>query len=641
MPINLRIGYLLLVCIIFTANMNILFNGYSLDDELVTGPENPTTQNLSDVKSIFTSWYDTQLGSNYEYRPIVKLVYAIENQLFGLNPGVHHFISLLFYTFCCILLFRFLAKLLDGNLLFSLAATILFAVHPMHTEVVASLKNRDILLVFIFAMLAANRLLAIFESKDFKLLKFLPVILLFYLAMLSKRDALSFVFIIPVLLWLKYSSAKLQAVSAAAIIAGCYILLLLTLKAILPDETSGRTMEFFENPIVSQRTIGNRIVALFNSAGFYILQNLFPVKQVSYYGYNAIPLLRPNGIYFFTGILSLGAGTFFFMRTLRKDLLLSYTLCFLLGGMILYLNVVRPVPGIAADRFAFVSSIGAAMLIVYIVQKIFRIDLKNYYTLKQIPSVSKIVFVSITLLFSVIVIRRNREWKDKETLFSADAQKKPESAKLHSLYALEMIRQYRELSSADPFTAKEKAAIAKSELRKSLEIYPDYINSMSNLGYLLLQLNENPQEALQLLEKAAKKKPDNGEILINYASALTRNGKYKAAEKVLIESLKLEKQMPGAYLQLMQNTEKTKNYSEVAENIAAHLPPEQKTEPMYTDIGNLFARGKDTLNAIRYYDSAVTVNPVNKNLGRYLFNHYKTRGMNDQAERIQRLFAGR
>ncbi len=638
---RIKTAYVVIICVICVTYLNTLFNSYSLDDELVTGPNNELTQNLSNVKAIFTSWYDEQLGSNYEYRPIVKLSYALENQFFGLKPGVHHFFNMLYYSLCCILLFRFLYRLLDGNYYFALAATLLFTVHPMHTEVVASLKNRDIMIVFILAMLAGLRLIKIFEEKDFRFVKFIPVVVLFYLAMLSKRDALSFVFILPVILWLKYRASHLKALTTILIIAGSYLLLLFTLKTILPEADGGRTMEFFENPIVKQRTFANRIIAMFNCAGFYTIQNLFPVKQVCYYGYNAIEVLRPSGIYFFSGIFSLGAGTFFFFRNLKKDPLLSYGLCFLLGGMILYLNAVKPVPGIVGDRFTFVSTIGFSLLFVYAVQKIFKLQLKNIYVNKQISVAARITFATVIVLFSVLIINRNRQWKDKETLFKNDVKKEPASAKLHSLYALEMIQQYRELAGIDIVAAKEKALVAKDELKKSLEIYPDYINSMSNLGYILLQLNEEPGEALRLLEKASTKKPDNTEIQINYASALIRNEKYAEGEKILIKTLQLKKHPPELYLLLMRNADKTKNYVEVAGAVSKSATPAQKTEALYTDIGNLFARGNDTLNAIANYDSAVTISPVNKNLGKFLFNYYKSKGMEEKAERIRMMFSRR
>jgi hypothetical protein len=60
-------GIILLMC------FNTFRNGYALDDELVTGPQNLQTQGVSNLKEILTDWYQNEMGNQYEYRPLVKI----------------------------------------------------------------------------------------------------------------------------------------------------------------------------------------------------------------------------------------------------------------------------------------------------------------------------------------------------------------------------------------------------------------------------------------------------------------------------------------------------------------------------------------------------------------------------------------
>lgn len=618
---------------------NTLYNGYSLDDEMVTGPSNAITQDLSSIKKIFTDWYDSNVetGAGYEYRPLVKLSFALENQLFGLKPGIHHFFNLIFYFLCCILLFRFLLKLFNGRYGFSLLVTLLFAAHPIHTEVVASLKNRDILLVFILSFCAGLLLLDQFEKKKLHPLKLLLVLALFYLATLSKRDALIFAFIFPLLIWLRYSPRFYMVALSGLLIAGCYVLMVVMRKALLEEGSDHHAMQLFENPLYGAHSAADNILAAVNCVGFYMVQNFFPVKQACYYGYDQIQLSAATA-YFFIGIIALAGGGFLFFRTFKKDLPVQHALIFLFGGMVLYLNILRPVPGITGDRFAFVSSIGACILLPLAIEKILKADFRELNGLKYLSSPAKIIFAVLLSAYLFVVFKRNPEWRDKETLFAADVTKAPRSAKLHSLYALELLAKYRELRTTDSLAALQVAQTAINELRTSLDIYPDYVNSQSNLAYLLVATRQQPQEAKLLLEKAMEARKGKPEIIFNYANLLSSLGEHEKAERYYLECLSLKKEMPEVYSMLPATAEKTQHFTTVADAMKNALPASLKTEAMFTTIGNLYARGKDTLNAVRYYDSAVTVRPFNQNMGRFLYGYYESHGMPEKAERIRKLF---
>src|ERR1035437_9544609 len=138
----------MIIGLCFVLYGNTIPNHYSMDDELVTNTNKRVEGGIKAIPGIWTSLY-SEGKLKYEYRPVVKTVFAIEYQIFGDNPHVSHFINILIYIFTCLLLFNLLKKLLkDFNPVFPFIAVLLFIAHPIHTEVVASLKNRDEMLSF-------------------------------------------------------------------------------------------------------------------------------------------------------------------------------------------------------------------------------------------------------------------------------------------------------------------------------------------------------------------------------------------------------------------------------------------------------------------------------------------------------------
>ena len=190
---------LIIVVFSFLLFANSIGNGYNMDDELVTSNHKLTSKGISAIPEIFSSpYYSDASGYAYEYRPVVLTSFAIENSLFGDHAGVSHFISCLLYAFCVWLVYKLMLQLLVGvSPLLSFALAMLFAAHPVHTEVVCSIKNRDEILGLIFVLLALH-----FTLKAVKLNKWPWLILtggLFLLALMCKITFISFAVIIPML----------------------------------------------------------------------------------------------------------------------------------------------------------------------------------------------------------------------------------------------------------------------------------------------------------------------------------------------------------------------------------------------------------------------------------------------------------
>lgn len=191
-----RVIIFLLVAVLYGST---LLNGYNMDDELVARNHLLTSKGIAAIPEIFTSpYYQDNQGYAYEYRPIVLLTFAVENQFFGDNPLVSHVFNLLLYGLACVVLTYVLKQLFNGiNEATVIAIALVFVVHASHTEVVSSIKNRDELLALLFSLLSLRATLTYVSTHSTKW-HVIWIAVSFTLALLSKTTVISMAWIIPI-----------------------------------------------------------------------------------------------------------------------------------------------------------------------------------------------------------------------------------------------------------------------------------------------------------------------------------------------------------------------------------------------------------------------------------------------------------
>ena len=182
---------------------NTIFNGYNLDDELVTRKNQLVAQNKDNsVSQIFTSSYYEEGRLSYGYRPVTIASFYLEHKLFGESAGISHLINLILYTILVLLIYKLLILIFrNSNLYLLLFIALLFAIHPIHSEVVASIKNRDEILSLLFFVSSA--ILAMDWILRKKLYLLFGILLFVTLSILSKKSTLPLLFIFPLFIAIK------------------------------------------------------------------------------------------------------------------------------------------------------------------------------------------------------------------------------------------------------------------------------------------------------------------------------------------------------------------------------------------------------------------------------------------------------
>ena len=190
---NKQVKYLL-ACFIalfsFSLYINSISSNYVLDDTAAIVENTIVNKGIEGIPTLLQTdyWYGFSEGIRVpQYRPASLMMFAAEWHFFPNNPHVSHFMNVLLYSATCFLLFLLLCSLLENiGLLFPFVCTLLYAAHPIHTEVVNNIKSRDELLCFFFGIVSNLFFLKYYSKKVASSLLFWC--LFFSLSFLSKES---------------------------------------------------------------------------------------------------------------------------------------------------------------------------------------------------------------------------------------------------------------------------------------------------------------------------------------------------------------------------------------------------------------------------------------------------------------------
>jgi len=156
----------------------------SLDDIYILASTNNVSKfNVSTIFNIFTA---DHLGL---YHPLVTLSFAVERLLFGMIPAFYHVDNMLLHLFNTVLVFLIFARL-TKSFAVTYIISFLFAIHPVHVEVVAWISARKDTLYSVFYLLAFLLYIKTYDGKKTKTLIFLSS-LCFILSCFSKAMAIT------------------------------------------------------------------------------------------------------------------------------------------------------------------------------------------------------------------------------------------------------------------------------------------------------------------------------------------------------------------------------------------------------------------------------------------------------------------
>lgn len=600
-------------------------NHYNLDDYHIAKNNPDFTQGIKAIPTIFTTLYATDGNLSYGYRPVVRTSFAIEYQFFGRNPYVSHLINIIFYAMIVLMLFKVLRRLLrDYHHFLPFIITLLFAAHPIHSEVVASLKNRDELFVLLFSLLALDQSIKYADTLKNKHIYWAMTMI--GLSFLSKPTTASFFMIIPLSLYF-FTGIELKKIIRLSVFIGV-IAIIAAFGPFLYLPNLERPMSMMENPLGVEGGFLNHIAY----AGFtliYYLRLLFvPHPLRYYYGYNLFPDISLSNPWVIAGILVHLGLLAYAIYTIRRKHLLSYAILVYLTSIIMFSNLVKAVPGIIAERFLLIPSIGFCIAVGYFIYRLFW----QQPSAKQVSGLKIAGIMAVTALilvpYSAKTYIRNTQWRTEYTLYKADMPYLYNSVKGNELYANEIMKSVnREL--AKPVNVlkfiEPQVMEAIRHWERAVEILPDYYTAHRNLGIVYSRVYKNYDLAIHYFNKSLEYQPDDPMTLFNLGMAYEGKEEYHQAIELLERSLSLDPNAINTRSRLANiyyGLGEFQKAIELNQEIMLIAPGESLP---YVNIGNYYIFQKDTLNGIRFYEKAVELGaPPDASI--YLSKYFSSKG---------------
>ena len=500
---------------------NSIGNGYSMDDELVTTtdrqPHVLSELGIKGIKKIFTTHSFLDGKQNYEYRPVTIYSFAIEWSLFGpdaksalLDNGkpdvgkrahISHFINVVLYAVLGILLFQLLQVLFQQNQsTLSAAVVILFMAHPIHSEVVNNIKNRDEILSLIFALLSAIQAFQWIDHKKWKSLVFMFGFIV--LSLLSKKSNLPFIVMIPMMIYFfRNVSWKNIAWIFTALILTKLIFNFAKNGVLNLDDEATRIHSFHENPLY-ELGFWERIPMYFYSNFFYVYKLVFPYPLSFFYGYDSVPLVGYGDWQFYAGIVLLLALLAIAILGLKRKTIFSFSILYFLLAVGGVANLLSPIAGIFAERLVFSASIGFCIAAVFVYHRFISKDFANEHSIGKSFLFPMSIILIPCLLFS---FQRNKVWNSKLSLYSNDVMHQASSAKVNSLLASEYqldAMAMQKSANYDFNNMMSKVDSALTYYDQSLSIYNEYESNLNNRGVLYYMFKYDYLKALENFNQA-------------------------------------------------------------------------------------------------------------------------------------------
>ena len=460
-------------------------------------------------------WAFTTLAAS-NWHPLTWLSHMLDVQLFGMKPGLHHLMNVLFHVLNTALLFLVLRQM-TGALWRSTFVAALFALHPLHVESVAWIAERKDVLSTLFWLLTMWAYARYAQKPG--LPRYWPVLLFFSLGLLAKPMLVS----LPLVLFLmdywplgrlKWKKETAQAPMTSSTTpekqgkkrkqqlrvqkrpppskgAGKWALVLplvyekiplLALSAassmitLYAQQKGGSVASFTHLPLA------DRIASVLVSYAAYLWKMFWPSGLAAYYPIEALP---PALVLASASLLLVL--TFFAVRWASKH-------PYFLVGWLWYLITLLPVIGIIkvgyaamADRYTYIPLIGPFIALAW-----GAFDLSQALRLPRaaLAAVSALVLCASLLVTHIQI----GQWSDSVTLYGHAIHAVGRNYMAHTGLAVEYISQKR-------------YGEALPHLETSLQINPYYAETHLYLGVHHFHAGKYT-EAVEKINRALRLKPD-------------------------------------------------------------------------------------------------------------------------------------
>lgn len=605
---------------------NSLANGLVYDDLGVISV-NRAVRDPLDWRGIVLrpSWF---AGESREHRPLTTWTFALNWAAHGLRPFGYHLANVLGHAGVSALVVL-LAVRVGAPLAAAAIAGALFALHPIHTEAVASVVGRAEILAAALALLALLAGRQVDRSRR-PLLVVGAVAAAYALALAAKEHVVALLVLVPLADLLLADDGSLRLFLrrlrgrrlALYLALGAITLGYLALRRAALGELIGQgglaAISFWQNPAASSGW-GSRLLTALNVEARAVSLLLIPVGLSADYSYRQIPVLasiaEPGAILGLAMAGALAGLALTFWRRGRRRLLFWLALAW-----VPYLpvsNLLLPIGTILGERLLYLPSVGFCALVATALAA----------PRARWPRLATgLVTAMLIVTFAVLTWRRNRVWHDDLTLAEATAAASPESTQAHRFLGVVYAQRGRD--------AEALAAYARA-----LAIWPENADALNNMGDILRRRGRTA-EARAVFERVTELAPDLYVAWANLGAVHNDAGRFAEGLVTAERALALRPDYPTGHVVrgfALRGLERREEARLAFERAATRNPT--LAEPL-VGLAALAIDAGDYATSARIFERMVQVAP-SRDAWAGLVESYRRAGRAAEAERARRAAAGR
>ncbi|MBU1062056.1 MAG: tetratricopeptide repeat protein [Candidatus Omnitrophica bacterium] len=647
------IPLILLILISIIVFSNTFKNPFVWDEEELI-VDNRYTKSLKDIPFLFNPkyWNYYYPGSKGQYRPVSLASFTLDYLIWNLRPFGYHLTNLLLHILNVILIYLIIFRLVrppekEGVLLdLPFLAALFFAVHPVHTESIAWIKNRFDLLSLLFLLLSFLFFIKYVSKEKVlrgRIILYFASQISFVLALFSKETAITLplVLILYAIYFLPKKEYKGALVGIGSYFGIIFFYLAFKLKgliSVLSDES------------IIKLGIHYHILAVIKTMGYYMKLLILPINL------NIEHFLSVPKSFFEIGVvlssLMLLVLAIMVIRGLKYSRMVSFGILWFFITLLPASNIIflyaRPI----AEQRLYIPSLGFCIILAMGIRAIPFLE-SRFFSRKILKNLAVLFTIAIFIFYSTIAINRNFDWRKPLTLWTKAVSLSPNNARTHNnlgaaYYNIgqyqEAIASYKKAIEIDPKYAMAynnlgaayrdigENEMAIDAFKKAIELMPGYAEAYSNLGVVLYIENGLVDNVFLHLKRAIELKPDYAEAYNNLAGVLySESGQISQVEILYKRAIELKPDYAEAYYNLglfydssgLQG-EALRYYKKAIELDSEYADAYNNIGALYTDLGE-----KDT--AITYLEKTIELAPDHIKAHRNLARIFRDKGLINKA----------
>lgn len=416
-------------------------NEFAWDDKQAakavgTRGRNPNVAELHPLSYYYTTgyWPNKDPGSP-NYRPLTVLSFGLSHALFGERADVAHLLSILAHLLAVWLAYLVLRSLGGGWLPATLGALV-FGVHSIHSEAVASVVGRAESLAF---ACGAAALLAIRAARHRQpgpqIVLLLGGAVALFAACSFKESGVAWAAFIPLSLWICSDKSGWGFTRAGRVgLAVAMLVPSVAFVALRHNFLSGippTAMGYLENPHLFT-DFGTRVISSFIVWGYALAVTILPFRLGVDHGPSQFPITDGSLTDPWSWVGLLAAGVLFTLlvmawRWRRRHPLFAMGIACFLGFSFIVSNIAFPIYVVFAERTYYTPSFGLSLVVCGLV-----VHLQAVARTRGV-SVQPAWSMALGLWASFCVAKtwdRNEVWVDDLTMIAHEVLDHPRSLRL-------------------------------------------------------------------------------------------------------------------------------------------------------------------------------------------------------------------